>query len=138
MFEREFGAVEPLDEDGLRVELGALEAERVDLVEARIDFWRWGGWPFLGMLWRIGKRRQASAPIAIVPAYLLMMALAQTLPDEGGRQTMAVAVTLGWLVLAVVVEIYQYTHFQRWVADHNARVDERIRDLLERTRADGG
>ncbi len=125
MFEQEFGSTEPQTEDQLRAELDGLEAERVDVVEARIDYWRWGIYRFFPLLNQIGKGRFAWASVLVIVAEVLVVAVFRSVPA-----------VLGCLAVLVVLERYQYTHFVGWIEEHNARVDARIADALERSRID--
>jgi hypothetical protein len=127
MFEQEFGTAEPEDEQGLRAKIVALSAERVDPAQARLDYWRWDGLFFYPMLKRIGKGYIAWAGVIIIAADILVALAIRSLLSA-----------IVCLVVLIILGIYEYTHFEGWVAEHNARVDERLRDLMERTRADGG
>jgi hypothetical protein len=126
MFEREFGSQAP-DEEGRNAEILALNAGHVDLAQARLDYWRWGGLFFYPLLGQLGKGYFVWLDAMIVAAELVLVVVTRSLP-----------VALVCLAALVALEIYKYRRLDQWVAQHNARVDARIRDAIERTRADGG
>ena len=118
MFEEAFGPSGPQSEAALRAELEALARERVDVVEARLDFWRWDGLLFIPLLFRLGK-----AWIVWLSVLILVAAVASAAVGWW-------PVTIACLGLTIAVEVYEYSRFEEWVAAHNARLDARIKILL--------
>ena len=127
MFEHEFGSQGPQTEEERNAEILALSAEHVDPAQARLDYWRWDGLFFYPLLNRIGKQSFVWASVIIIAADVLVALAIRSL--LGAIVCLAVLVILG---------IYEYTHFEGWVAEHNARVDARIAAALERARDDAG
>ena len=127
MFEREFGSQGPQGEEERNAEILALSAERVDPAQARLDYWRWGGLFFGPLLGQLGKGYFVWLDAVIVLVAIAVVVATRSLP-------------LALLCLAglVALEIYKYRRLDQWVAEHNARVDARLRDAIERARDDAG
>ena len=123
MFEREFGLQGPLDDEGLRDVLNALEAQRVDPAQARLDFWRWNGLFFYPLLAQLGKGYFVWLDALIVATELVVVVVTRSVP-----------LVLLCLASLVALEIYKRRRLDQWVAEHNARLDARIRDVLAEQR----
>jgi hypothetical protein len=119
MREEASGPQPDLDEAMLRGEIAALEAERVDGDEARLDFWRWGGLALLPLLVRLGQGPLVAMTIAVVIGDIIA----------------AVTLQAWWLAMlclafVIAIQVYESRCLDRWVAAHEARIDARIRALL--------
>jgi hypothetical protein len=126
MFEREFGSQTPEGEEGRNAEILALNAGHVDLAQARLDYWRWGGLFFYPLLGQLGKGYFVWLDALIVASELVVVFVTRSLP-----------LALLCLATLAALEIYKSRRLDQWVAEHNARVDARIRDAIERTSIDG-
>ena len=122
MFDETFGSDRPLDEGRLRAEVEALDAQRMNPLEARYTFyWRAG----IGLLFRIGQPWAAWAIVAILVADVVQ---AVTIHSW--------AIAIAALVPLIALGIYIDVHVERWAVAFNARLDARIRDLLDAAKHD--
>ena len=118
MVDEGYGTGGPPSEAELRVEIEALERQRVDAVEARITLHR--GLP-VRLLFEVGQPWVAWLWIVLL------------LGDIG----LAVAIrswqiALIGLVLIGALSAYSNSRIEGWVARYNAGIDSRIRALLAR------
>jgi hypothetical protein len=126
MFEHEFGSQRPQGEEGRNAKILELGSGRVDPAQARLDYWRWGGLFFYPLLGQLGKGYFVWLDAIIVAAEIVLVVV-----------TGSLLVALACLGTLVALEVYKRIRLDQWVAEHNARVDARIRAALERSSADG-
>jgi len=101
-------------------EVQTLVRQRVCAAEARLDFWRWDGFLFLPRLVQLGKARLVWLTGLILVADLALTVAFRSWP-----------IALVGLGLVIAIEIYENAQIEVWVAAHNARLDARIRTLLD-------
>jgi hypothetical protein len=125
MFEEAYGRQGPLTEADLRAEIAALERRRVSLIEAKVAFYQ--GPRYHAILVALGRAWVSWALVAILAADVLITVMTRSL--------LVAVVGLG---LMVAVTGYERYNIDAWVAEHNARIDDRIRALLAEAAADEG
>lgn len=126
MFDQAFEPHTLQSEAVLRADIEALEHQRVDLVEARLDFWRWSGLLFIPLLLRIGQGWVVWLTALVLVADVVLTVIL-------GSWLVAI-LSLG---LVAVILIYESNRLEDWVGAHNARLDNRIRALLETATTEG-
>ena len=117
MFDEAYGMHGPLTEADLRAEIGALERQRVSLVDAKVAFYQ--GPRYHAVLVALGRAWVAWAFVAILVADVIL--------TVATRSALVAFIGLG-LILALAA--YERYHIDDWVAEHNARIDDRIRAVL--------
>ena len=117
MFEEVYGRPGPRTEADLRAEIGALERQRVSLVDAKVAFYQ--GPRYHAVLVALGRAWVAWAFVAILAVDIIL--------TVATRSLLVAVIGLG---LIVALAAYERYNIDDWVAEHNTRIDDRIRALL--------
>ncbi len=110
-----FGASEGTDETSLRWAIAELERQRVTTREGYFS----ASYGLGFVLLRIGRARYFWLLIAVLVLAVVVTLVARSLQ-----------IALVGLLAVALVSWYEWFHVEEWVAEHNARVDDQIRQLL--------